>query len=81
LTELTDRAYDDLIGSQRYSYAAFISELDALLERHASRQALASKEGYCKAIQEPLPRPPWWRRVRHHVKRVLIALQLWQEAA
>jgi hypothetical protein len=35
LTAMTDRAYRDVIGSGRYTYAAFVREVDAALTRHA----------------------------------------------
>jgi glycosyltransferase involved in cell wall biosynthesis len=42
LKALTERAHDDIVGSGRYSYAAFIAEFDRALERRAPRGARAT---------------------------------------
>jgi hypothetical protein len=37
LERLTQRAWDDIVGSGRYSYRAFIEMVDATIDRHAYR--------------------------------------------
>jgi hypothetical protein len=56
LRDLTRRAYQDLIASERYSYRAFIRDFDGVVDAHAGHVGSASKTAYHRdlmADQEP----------------------------
>jgi hypothetical protein len=57
--ELTDRAYDDLIASGRYSYREFITEFDLYLRKEGFEPSMSESEQ--RAVRRQLRR---WRRAR-----------------
>jgi hypothetical protein len=61
LSDMTDRAYRDVIGSGRYAYEAFVREVDTALEAHAapprSADWPAPSEGWTRTVAHPQPVP------------------------
>lgn len=49
LEVMTTRAYDDLVASRRYSLAALVQELDAIVVERADARAPAAKQRYRQA--------------------------------
>ena len=60
LQELTDRAYDDLIASDRYSLRALVEQFDEVVAERALSRTPGSKPAYRRAVWRR--RIPTWRQ-------------------
>ena len=79
--QITDRAYEDLIASGRYSYASFVAELDReLLDAGLGEQVGAAQR---RAIDNALRKGRLRRRLRRWAGRTvaLVRYLVWRVAA
>jgi Glycosyl transferases group 1 len=65
MTALTNRAYDHLVASRRWSYAAFIKEFDNVVSEHATlvRRGLFASRQRIARVERMLRVPPIHHRV------------------